>query len=239
MAYRSRAARKYHRKGKSNLLVTIIIIIALLWITFTWVLPYFIGALGKITEIFKGQKNIVTSVSDNPTLAPPVLSIPYEATNSAQIDIHGFATADSKINIYLDDKLATTTSAGEDGSFTAKNISLSLGTNNIYSKTESNSGNASLQSKTIRLIYINVKPALDVSNPTDGQTFSGERKISVSGKTDPNVTVTVNGEQAIIDKDDNFSKQYQLSDGSNTLTVKATDKASNFTQIQRNVTFNP
>mgnify|MGYP001577448359 FL=1 len=221
------------------MLITIIIIVTLLWVTFTFILPPFIGALAKVTGIFKSHNQSPTLVADNATLAPPVLSVPYEATNSGQIDIHGFTTANSKVKIYLDDVLVTTTDADETGAFTAKDVSLSLGTNNIYGKTEDDKGTESLLSKTIRLIYDNENPPLEVSFPTDGQIFSGEKKINVTGKTEPGVTITVNGDQAIVNSDGNFSKQITLNDGSNSLSFKSTDQASNFIQITRNVTFNP
>lgn len=239
MAYRSRAARRYQRKGKSNLLVTIVIIIGLLWVTFTWILPPFIDGLGKVTGIFKDQKISEVPVSENTTLAPPVLNIPYEATNSGQIDIRGFAASGYKVRIYLDDSLVTTADSKEDGSFTAKNISLSLGTNNIFGKTEDERGNESFPSKTIRLIYDNEKPPLQISAPADGQEFSGERKIAISGNTEPSSNLAINGEQVILDADGKFSKQVTLSDGQNNFEIRSTDKARNFTQTQINVTFKP
>lgn len=239
MTYRSRRLRQRPKKGKHNLLATIIIIIVLLYVSLTWVVPSLINGVGFITGIFKGQREAEVSVSDNPNLAPPVLSIPYEATNSAKIDIKGFATSGSKVKIYLDDELTTSVVTKEDGSFLAKEITLSLGTNNIYGRSEDDEGIESLPSKTIHLIFDSEKPPLEVTNPSDGQAFTGEKKINVTGKTEPGVTVSVNGDQAILNADGNFSKQISLNDGSNSLIIKSTDKASNFTQITRNVTFNP
>lgn len=239
MAYRKRASRSYHKDGKSNLLVTFLIIIGLFWITFTWILPPFIEGLGKVTGFFKEHKEVETSVADNPSLAPPVLTIPYEATNSAKIDIHGFAASGSKVKIYLDDELITSTQTNSDGSFTARNVSLVLGTNNIYGKTEDENGNESLASKIIRLFYDNEKPPLQISTPGDGQTFSGERKIHIAGNTEPSSNLTINEDQVILDTDGKFSKQISLNDGQSSFLIKSTDKAGNFTQIQRNVTFNP
>jgi hypothetical protein len=238
MAYRTRSKRKIAKKGKRQLLTTIIIIIALLYITITWVLPFFINGLGTITGIFK-QSTKQESIAENPNLAPPIINIPYEATSSSKINITGFAASHSTVKIYLDDTLVGTTTAEDNGSFTLQDVSLSLGTNNIYGKTEDEKGKESLASKTIKVIFDNEKPPLEVNSPSDGQTIQAERKLNVSGKTEPNATVTINNEQAIVDSEGKFSRQFNLSDGSNTFTIVARDTAGNTKELARNVTFNP
>jgi len=238
MAYRNRSTRRLAKKGKRQLLTTIIIIVALLYVTVNWVLPFFINGLGTITGIFK-QSTKEESVAENPNLAPPIINIPYEATSSSKIDISGYAASHSKVKIYLEDELVGTTTAEDNGSFTVQDITLSLGTNNIYGKTEDENGKESLASKTIKVIFDNEKPPLEVSNPSDGQTFSGERKMNVVGKTEPNAMVSINGEQAIVDSEGKFSRQFSLSDGSNTFTIVAKDSAGNSIERTLNVTFNP
>lgn len=238
MSYRNRSSRRLAKKTHQRFLTTLIIIIILFYVLFTWVLPSFIGGLGTVTGLFKHTAKM-ESVAENPNLAPPVLNITYEATNSAKINITGFAASSAKVKIFLEDELVSTTTAEDNGTFLAKDISLSLGTNNIYGKTEDEKGKESFASKTIKLIYDNEKPNLEILQPTDNQTISGERKITVSGKTEPNITVTINGEQAIIDSEGKFTHQFQLSDGSNTITTITKDTAGNETTVARNVTFNP
>lgn len=239
MAYRSRYARRYSRRSKHNFLATLIIIIVLLWVTFTWILPPFIDILGKITGIFKTSPKVESSVLENPTLAPPVLNIPYEATNSASVDIKGFATARSKVKIYLDEELIQTADTTENGNFNAKGISLSLGTNSIYGRTEGENSQESLPSKTIQLIFDNEKPSLEISEPSDGQTFKGERKIKVSGKTEPGAVLSISGERVILGAEGKFNHEVSLSDGENTITIKVHDLAGNITEVARKVTFQP
>ena len=238
MAYRTRTARRTARKSKYNIFAVFIISILLLYATLTWILPVFVNSLGFVTGVFNKEEK-VTQVSDNPTLAPPVLSIPYEATSSAQIDIGGYATPGSKVKIYVDDELKDTVDVQPDGSFVANNIDLNLGTNNIYGKTIDEKDQESLASKTIKLVYDSEKPSLEVSEPEDGKTVQGERKLKVAGKTEPGSQVTVNGNQVIVNSDGNFSTIFNLNDGENSLTIRASDQASNMTEITRKVTFNP
>ena len=238
MSYRNRSSRRQSRKGKQRLLTTIIIIIALLYVTVSFILPTFINGLGTITEPFKESPK-QESVAENPNLAPPVLNIPYEATNSAKINISGFAAAFSTVKVYLDENLFEETQSDASGSFIFKDVNLVLGTNNIYGKAEDEKGKESLPSKTIKLIYDNEKPTLDISEPPDNHTVSGERKLTVSGQTERSTTVTINGEQSIVDSEGKFSRQFNLSDGANIFTIESRDAAGNTATIARNVFFNP
>jgi bacillopeptidase F len=79
-----------------------------------------------------------------------------------------------------------------------------------------------------------------VTSPTDGQTFAKDQgSVQVSGKTDNNVKITVNGFWAIVDDSNNFSYALPLQGGENQIKVVAEDKAGNTTQKDIKVTYNP
>lgn len=225
------------RKTKRNLVATIIIIVLLLYATLNWFLPGLISGIGFVKGFLKPSTKQEV-VGENPSLAPPVFNIPYEATNSAKIDIKGFATG-SKVKLYLDDQLKDTVETREDGSFIFKDIELSLGTNNIYGKTVDEKDQMSLASKTIKLIYDNEKPKLSISEPEDGKVIKGDKKVKISGQTDPGAEVYINGNRVIINSDGNFSSDQPLNDGDNNFTIRAADQASNFTEVSRKVIFQP
>lgn len=237
--YRYRAARRFQKKSRQNFIVTIIIIIALLYITFYWILPSFIGSLGFIKNFSNPSKKMINS-ADQTTLAPPVFNIPYEATNTAQIEITGYASPGSKVAIFLDDDKKQTVDAGGDGSFEFKNVSLSLGTNNIYGKTVDEKHQESLSSKTLTLIYDNEKPILDIAEPEDNKSINGgDKKVKISGHTEPGAKVYINGNQIIVDKDGNFTQIAPLSEGDNSFDIKAADIATNSNEVSRKVIFHP
>lgn len=239
--YKSRrSARRLARNSKRSFIITVIIIIVLLYATFAWVLPYFIGGISAVKNIIKPPKITVSNSSQNSTLAPPVLNIPFEATNSAQIDITGFGTPYSKVKLYIDDESKQTTDVSSDGSFNFKNVSLNLGTNNIYGTTLDEKNKESLPSKTLKLIFDNEKPPLVINEPGDNKIIQGsDKKVKVSGKTNSGVHVFVNGGQTIVDEGGNFSTDVVINEGDNTISIKAVDIASNSTEIQRNVKYNP
>jgi hypothetical protein len=236
MAYRTRSAKRISRKGKRSLLTTIIIIVVLLWVTLTWILPNLIGGVGFVKSKVNPSSTNGSNIPDT-GLAPPVLNIPYEATNSAKIDISGYGSTDTKVKIYIDGDEKSEVDVSSDGTFVAKDIELSLGTNNISAKTI-DKDKESLDSKTIRLILDTEKPKLEVNEPSDGSTTK-ERRIKITGVTDTGSQVFVNGNQTIVNSDGSFNGDYSLSDGDNNLTIKALDKAGNSTEVTRKVTFQP
>lgn len=228
------------RKSQRNFIITLLLIGILIYATFTWVLPSFIGGVGFIKNTINPSKKTVTQLSETGTLAPPVLSIPFEATNSSEIDIKGFTTPDSKVKLYLDDDPKETVDVAGDGSFTFESVTLTLGTNNIYGKTLDDKGQESLPSKIIKIIYDNEKPSLTINEPEDNKKIQGgDKKVRVAGKTEPGVKVYINDTQVIVGGDGNFGIDQPLNEGDNTITIKAQDPASNTTEIQKRVNYTP
>ncbi len=235
-----RSSRRLARKSKYRFVITLTIIISLMYATVFWILPYFIGSVGIVKNIVKPPQVVNQKSPQNAALAPPTLNIPYEATNSAEINIQGFGIPSSRVKLYLDDKSVQTIDVSNDGSFTFANVNLNLGTNNIYGTTLDEQEKESLPSKTIKLIYINEKPSLNLNSPADNTVITGgDKKVTVSGKVDPGIQVLVNGSQIVVGSDGNFSTDLSINEGDNTISVKATDAALNSTEIERKVTFKP
>jgi hypothetical protein len=240
MTYRSRYSKSYQSQGnpRTRFIVTIIVIGLFLFATVFWILPFFVSGVGLVTNVFKTTPQ-QKPVSEDATLAPPVFNIPFEATNQEVIEIKGYATANSKVELYLDDELKDSVTTGEEGSFTFENIELVLGTNNIYGKTIDDSGKVSLPSKILRITLDTENPELEVLEPEDGKSVQGERRLRVSGKTEVDSKVFVNDSQTVVKSDGNFVAEISLNDGENQITIKAIDKAGNTTDLGRRVTFTP
>lgn len=233
-------AKRSEKKAKRKLIFTLLIGVILLYSIFTWLMPALIGGLTFFNQ-YKSQPKKETPISEKTTLAPPILNIPFEATNSAKISIKGYATPVTKVEIYLDQELAKDTRTEDDGSFSLDGITLSLGTNNIYGQTVDDQGNKSLPSKLITIIYDRDKPSLSLKEPADNQIIKGDRRVTVSGSVDPQdtVLVNINDNRVIVDSSGNFSQTIEISDGENNFQITAEDKAGNITQISRIVTFEP
>lgn len=243
MAYRyrsRRSIRKLAKKSRRNFLITLILTSLLMFVTIKWILPNFINGIGFVRSSLTPSPKVVTDITKNSSLAPPVLNIPYEATFSGQIDIRGYGTPDSKVAIFLDGEKKDIVETTEDGSFEVKNIQLALGTNEIWGKSIDDNDTASLPSKTLKIIYDNEKPPLNISEPEDGKKIQGsERKVKISASTEPNAQVFINNSLVIVNSDGNFVSEQTLNDGDNIFNIKAVDKALNFTEISRRVTYQP
>lgn len=235
--HKSFLAKKLERKERKKFFLTIFLGGVFVYALFTWFLPALIGSLSFLNQ-YKPLPKKEAPISESIVLAPPVLNIPFEATNTASISIKGYANPSSKVDIYIDEEYKTTAETSEDGSFTSEQINLNFGTNSIYGQTKDEKGNKSLTSKPIVIVYDNEKPTLELTEPNDNEVVTGNKRVNVSGKTDSgNNWVSVNGARLIINSEGNFSHIVDLQDGENEIVVIAKDLAGNTTQITRRVIY--
>jgi hypothetical protein len=233
-----RSLRHSESKAKKRLLINLAVIVTLIYVFFNWGLPFIIGSLSFL------NKTKPTSVAEeakiDEAIAPPVLYIPFEATNSASIAISGYATPLSKVEVYIDEELKAQTTTDSEGKFTTSPLALNLGSNNIYALTINDSDKKSLPSKNIKVYYNNEKPQLEVNEPADGTEIKGgDKKVKVAGKTDPNNSVTVNGATVIVNSEGAFQTTLNLNDGDNTITVTASTNFGTTNQLERKVKYVP
>ncbi|MDP2585533.1 MAG: helix-turn-helix domain-containing protein [Candidatus Levybacteria bacterium] len=77
-------------------------------------------------------------------------------------------------------------------------------------------------------------PSLNVSTPAENSIVSSQ-KVTVIGKTDPNVTVFINSDLAVLDKNGNFKKTINVFPGKAKITIKSVNKFNRTTIIERSV----
>ena len=75
-------------------------------------------------------------------------------------------------------------------------------------------------------------PFLEVSQPAN-QSSTSQSEITVSGRTDPEVTVSINEQEIPVDQNGKFTQTIKLSDNDNSISITATSKAGKQTKIQR------
>jgi hypothetical protein len=234
-AYRPRSLRHSESKAKKRLIYTIVGILVATYVFFNWGLPFIIGHLSFLNK--RGKPVDAETLKIDEAIAPPVLYIPYEATNSASLPISGYAAPLSRVEVYIDDEIKSQTSTDSEGKFTTSPIALNLGTNNISAVTINDSDKKSLPSKNIKLYFSSEKPSLEISEPSDGAEIKGDKKVKVAGKTDENNSVTVNGSTVVVDAAGNFQTIVPLNDGDNTITIISSNSFGNSNQMQRTVKF--
>ena len=201
-----------------------------------------VDILVGFSTIISGSKGSQTTSSDNQInfIAPPILNPLVSATNSAQIIITGKAVKNQTIDLYINNNNVDQAQTDDNGIFTF-NESLTSGDNQIKTKAVSG-GKQSDFSDVVDVVYKNSPPTLDISSPSDGQSFNKNQintgnSINVNGKTDSGVNVTVNGFWAVVDDNNNFSYNLPLQNGDNQIKIVATDQAGNKTEKDLKVNY--
>ena len=115
---------------------------------------------------------------------------------------------------------------------------LTDGSHTIKINASDNDGNAATQ-VSVKIKIDTVPPTLTLSNPTDG-LVTNNKSLTVSGTTNDvtssPVTVKVNGTAVTVSSTGAFSTTVTLTEGSNTITVVATDTAGKSSTVTRTVT---
>lgn len=186
-----------------------------------------LGLFGNIVFGIRGDEKLAgeNKQIDQILIAPSLDNIP-NATSSAQLDISGTSTyEDGRIFLYVNGKEADSSRLGSDQKFTFRNISLRNG-KNIIKAYYSIDDKKSAFSQEYAVIRSSEKPELVLSGPSDGSTFKkADKRINVSGKTDPNSAVTVNGFRAVVNSEGEFSYLLELNEGDNKISVESTNEA--------------
>jgi len=215
------------QRTKKNLALNILGIFLIILLVLKFGIPFLVN----LSLFLSGQKNnqVQTVIQDTTFIAPPVLDSFPEATSSANVVISGIASKDQTVNLYINGNLTDNIKTKDDGKFVFKET-ISPGDNTIQTKAAVN-GKESDFSNTIVTTLKSAPPSLNVISPSDGQSFSKDQNTAnVTGTTDPDVKVTVNGFWAITDSGGNFSYDLPLQNGDNTIKVDAIDLAGNKTE---------
>ncbi len=221
----SRLNRNLERKSKQRFILTIAGTILILILLLRFGVPLLVNFSLFIAGVKSNSSSSQTTNSQ--FVSPPILDTTLTATNSASIDISGNAAANESVKLYVNNTAVDEVNTQSDGSFTFKGVTLTQGGNEISAKAK-NGNSESAMSDSVSITYATNVPALSIDQPSDGQGFSGDQKtVTVKGKTDPNIRVTVNGFWAVTDATGNYSYTLSLQSGDNKIDVIASDTAGN------------
>lgn len=81
-------------------------------------------------------------------------------------------------------------------------------------------------------------PPLSIDSPKENESFK-TLNIEVSGKTDPDATLTVENEQITLDRNGNFSKSITVFPGNTTITFTAQNRFGRTSVIERDIIVKP
>ncbi len=188
-------------------------------------------------DLKKGSQAVVSD-DTTPPIPPRFEPIP-KATNKAALDIKGSTEPGASIEITLNGREEELL-ANSDGEFTYT-ADLHEGENSMTAYSQDSVGNKSVKSEAVSIVYDKTPPQLDVTKPQEGETFYGAkgRQLVITGKTEANTQVNVNGRHVVVEQSGNFTFMMTLTEGENTLTIKAQDMAGNEVEKVVKVTYSP
>lgn len=227
--------KKEEKEAYKRLLISAAIVV---FFIFTFVLwgPQILVKFAEFIDLIRNSGTPPPLLQDTTPPVPPRFDSLPSATNSAYITITGYAEPGSSVEIFLNKQTVSNILADNSGNFKVDNIRLRDGTNILEARSTDKAGNRSSLGEAVNITLDKTPPLLEVSYPPDNVTFSSdERELTISGKTEENATVTVNGFWAITDGVGNFSSTILLSNGENKLIIEASDAAGNKKQILRTV----
>ncbi len=241
MARRKRFSRLARKEEARNLRQAILF--GFLTITILFLLIFLgIPALIRMA-IFLGNlrsSSLPVETGDVLPPAPPVLSSLPPATNSAQIDLHGFAEAGTTVEIFLN-KISTSKLVVEKGgTFAVNKFTVTSGRNEIFAEATDDAGNTSQSSEKIIIFYDTEPPKLIISEPEDGASLIGEESpVKILGITEEEARAAINEHLVIVSQEGDFEFSLPLSEGENLIKVVATDQAGNQTEKELTVNYSP
>lgn len=202
----------------------------------------FIGlpAVGKLLGYVSDLKrnNSVADKYDKTPPAPPFFDYFPEAVSKTGFEIKGKSEEGATIIINFND--ATQEVLTETSGEFSYNVSLIKGSNTFFATAKDASGNESVKSKIVTVVFDNEPPKLDISTPGDGASYFGSKQkdLNITGSTEVGVTLYVNERYIEVNPEEGtFSYVYSLDVGENSLNFKSTDKAGNQTEKTYRVSF--
>jgi len=180
-----------------------------------------------------GNTTVVHRTGNLDTHAPVLtLTAPTDASysNATTATVSGTATDESSFTVTVN---GTPVTVAANGSFTQA-VTLAAGANAITVTATDAATNATTLQRSVT--QDRTPPTLTVTAPADG-SYSNATAINVSGTASDAspLTMKVNGSPATVNPDGSFTYSAALAPGTNTLSVVATDAASNATTVSRTV----
>lgn len=231
----SRYSRIEEKKERRRLVLAIGGILAVIVFVVLFGMKLLVG-FSVLVDTIRGNSPVTTQ--SNVLILPPALDPLPIATFSSTLKVTGTGQQGLMLVVYVNDQEFKKVSLTKNASFSAQLTDLKDGLNTISAKLVDEKGNMSDLSNILTTTIKKSLPILEISTPDNNATVNGESNlVTVSGKSEDNTTVTVNGRVVVVKNDFTFSYQYPLSDGDNKLTIKAMDQAGNTTTIERSVKY--
>lgn len=170
-----------------------------------------------------------------PPMAPRLI-LPFEATNSGQISVTGLAEKNITVELLKNETSIGKTVTNDAGEFSFNDIQLEQGDSRFSAIAISDISGSSESSKEITVTYDNIAPSLAMTNPSENSLSVDSADFDIIGQSEKGVSVTVNGQIAMVDDLGKFKLKLQLNTGKNNVEIVVRDLAGN--ETKKTITIN-
>lgn len=160
----------------------------------------------------------------------PILDLLAELTNVAVQTVTGTAEAGSTVTVFLNGEEVGTAFADPDGTFSFELTLEEEGVNVVTAWSTDPSLNTGILSLPVSLVYDSIAPGIP---DMDGlPEYTNEESITLSGIAEigSTVTILVDGQEegtVVVGDDGSWEFTFDLAEGDNAITLRATDPATN------------
>ena len=201
------------------------------------VIIWFMGTtfINALTFLSNGNTETTTKSTTSLPLQTPQLEGLPDATNKDTITVLGNTTAEVTVILNVNGKEFGKTKSDSSGDFKFESVKLSAG-DNLLKVTATN--DAKEKEETTATVKVDkTRPGLAITTPVDGASLpSSTKNINVSGTTEVDAVVYVNGSQAVVDSSGKFTYNLSIPAGVTPIEVTSTDLAGNITTVKLSVT---
>jgi hypothetical protein len=233
----SRSGRLEEKKQQKRLLIAVAGSVGLLFFLLLFGVKILVG-FSLLVDRIRG--NSAAPATTGQTIIQPPLLDPFStvATKSGSLRVTGSGQQGLTVILYVNEKEVKKTIMTKTGTFTSAITGLKDGPNTISAKLADEKGNTSDLSNILSISIKGSAPILEINSPEDNATVRGDTNtVTITGNTEDDTTVTVNGRLIVVKTDNSFSYSYPLNEGDNKLSIEAVDIAGNKTEVERNVRY--
>lgn len=219
----SRLENYKKKKGNTRIILYLVILIALIYFVLTTGIQMLINSSIFISNIGKKTTTTDTQNVQDFTLPPEILDYPI-ATNSAKAKVSFRIALDKKYEVFVNDvSIKKSTSIEEK---LDQEIDLKKGENSFYVLLIDDKTKINKPSQTVKIIYSDAKPKLEITSPNSGDKVNRE-EIAINGQTDKDIEIRINEMPVVLNSEYKFNQTVKLREGENKFMIVAFDNAGN------------
>jgi len=219
----SRLEKHENKQIIQKILIAVVLFVAAIIFFFSAGIKMLVSFTLFLNQLANGnsqQQALQKTESFNTVNIDPIPS----ATNSATLLFSGTSLNFDKLEIYLNDEKQDEINISD--TFSGEVKGLEKGDNKVHFIAKSSSSKETKKTPTYSILFKSEKPKLEIQEPSD-KSKTNREDVRISGTTDIETTIRINGQPIIVDVQGKFTTLLRLKDGENKINITAEDIVGN------------